>query len=349
VDSREVATARRGACRDGTPPVVGPQSIGIALTNACNLNCVTCWSYSSLRKELPRADWRRQRLDRELLQGVFQDARNLRTERVIFTGGGDPLAHPQFYDIASDAKAHGLKVTLISNLTLARDRERLVSLGIDTALANFSSGDPESYAAFHPNRSPDDFGKLLETLHAVRVGGTSLKLVFVVCALNAHTLEKAIRIAGKLRASVQWKRVSVTAETATLDLSPALRATLLADLPRLQSVAEESNVAANWDVFAAELRGETLAGETVTETGCHAGHYYGRIGANGDVRFCCNANPDLRVGSLHESRFAYLWESVTYAKLRAQMRGGGFVSGCEQCGKLDLNRRVWRELQTVCL
>ncbi|MBC8138557.1 MAG: radical SAM protein [Fibrella sp.] len=325
---------------------MGPQSIGIALTNACNLNCVTCWSYSSLRKELPRADWRRERLDRELLGGVFDDARTMRTERVIFTGGGDPLAHPQFYDIASDAKAQGLKVTLISNLTLARDRERLVALGIDTVLANFSSGDPESYAAFHPNRSPDDFGKLLETLHAIRDAGTSLKLVFVVCALNAHILEKAIRIAEELHASVQWKRVSVTEETAALDLSAALRTALLTDLPRLQSLADTLNVPANWEVFAAELRGETLAGESVMETGCRAGHYYGRIGANGEVRFCCNANPELRVGSLHENRFAELWQGGTYTRLRAKLHGGGFVSGCEQCGKLDLNRRVWRELQT---
>lgn len=346
MDSREVSTVRRVACRAGTQPVVGPQSIGIALTNACNLNCVTCWSYSSLRKELPRADWRRQRLDRELLAGVFDDARTLQTERVIFTGGGDPLAHPQFYDIASDAKACGLKVTLISNLTLARDRERLVSIGIDTVLANFSSGDPETYAAFHPNRSPDDFGKLLATLHAIRTGGTSLKLVFVVCAINGHVLEKAVQIASDLRASIQWKRVSVTPETISLDLSPPLRANLLAELPRLQKEADAMNVSANWEVFAAELRGETLAGEPITETGCHAGHYYSRIGANGDVRFCCNANPELRVGSLHHSPFATLWQSTRYSNLRSQLHNNNFVSGCDQCGKLDLNRRIWQELQT---
>ncbi len=347
MDPREVNAVRRAACRDGTPPVVGPQSIGIALTNACNLNCVTCWSYSALRRELPRADWRRQRLDREQLRGVFADACALNTERVIFTGGGDPLAHPQFYEIASDAREHGLKITLISNLTLARDREKLVALGIDTVLANFSSGDPDTYAAFHPNRAPDDFARLLETLRAVRAGGTALKLVFVVCAVNAHVLDKAVAIASDLRASVQWKRVSVTAETASLDLSAQLRTELLAIMPRLQSLAEGANVAANWDVFAAELRGETLAGEAVTETGCHAGHYYGRIGANGDVRFCCNANPELRVGNLSENRFADLWHGARYAVLRGKLRDGGFVSGCEQCGKLDLNRRVWRELQTI--
>lgn len=344
---REVAAARRDACRAGAQPTVGPQSIGIALTNACNLNCVTCWSYSSLRKELPRADWRRQRLDRELLAGVFADARALQTERVIFTGGGDPLAHPQFYDIAEDAKAHGLKITLISNLTLARDRERLVSLKIDTVLANFSSGDPESYAAFHPNRSPADFGTLLQSLRAIRESGTNLKLVFVVCAINAHVLEKAVRIAGELGASLQWKRVSVTPETATLDLTPGCRAQILDEMPHLRAVGDSLNVTANWDIFSAELRGETLAGETVAETGCHAGHYYARIGANGDVRFCCNANPRLRVGTLHESGFADLWQGAIYVALRDRLRGGGFVAGCEQCGKLDLNRRVWQELRTL--
>ncbi len=293
---------------------------------------------------MPRAQWRRQRLDRAVLQTVFEDAQTLGTERIIFTGGGDPLAHPDFHDIAEDARARGLKITLISNLSLARDRDRLAGIGIDTVLANFSCGDPDSYAAFHPNRSRDDFGPLLETLAALRDGGTSLKLVFVACAINAHVLEAAIRVAGMLGASVQWKRVSVTQETATLDLTPALREAMLARLPYMQAVAGGLSVAANWDVFRAELRGETLAGESIEETGCHAGHYYSRIGATGEARFCCNANPALRVGDIYETRFADLWRNTRYAELRDQIRVGGLVRGCEQCGKLDMNRRVWREL-----
>lgn len=331
-------------------PTVGPQSIGVVLTNACNLNCITCWSYSPLRKELPTIDWRRRRLTRETLRTLFSDAAALQTERVIFTGGGDPLAHPEFYEITADAKAAGLKVTLISNLTLARDRARLLALKIDTVLANFSCGDAETYAAFHPNRKPEDFETLRETLAAVAASGTSLKLVFVVCLLNAHVLPQAITIAQELGASLQFKRVSVTDETRSLDLTPAHQAALLAQMNELKAQAATLNVTANWAVFAAELRGiRAEEAPTAEETGCWAGHYYGRVTASGDVFFCCNQNPTLRVGSLLESSFTELWQSSRWQTLRARLRAGGYVAGCDQCGKMDLNHRVAQQIRGVHL
>ncbi|MBC8102993.1 MAG: radical SAM protein [Cytophagales bacterium] len=345
------AAARLREARDGSAPGVGPQSIGVVLTNACNLNCITCWSYSPLRRELPTLDWRRRRLSRETLRALFEDAAALRAERVIFTGGGDPLAHPEFYDIAADAKAMGLKVTLISNLTLARDRARLLALRLDTVLANFSCGDAETYAAFHPNRAPADFAPLLDTLRAVAAGGAELKLVFVVCAINAHVLPRAVAIAGQLGASLQFKRVSITDETRSLDLSTSHQTALLAQLPALRSQSSALKVAANWDVFAAELRGSERAesAATVEETGCWAGHYYGRVSASGDVSFCCNQNPALRVGSLHEASFEALWTSPRWQEIRDRLRAGSYVAGCAQCGKMDLNHRVASQIRGTAL
>jgi len=344
------AAVRLREADGGRPPTVGPQSIGVVLTNACNLNCITCWSYSPLRRELPTIGWRRRRLTGELLVPFFQDAAAMGTERVIFTGGGDPLAHPEFYEIAGEARAAGLKITLISNVTLVRDRDRFVDLGIDTLLANFSSGDPESYAAFHPNRAPEDFERLLDTLRAVARGGTRIKLVFVVCSINAHVLPQAIAVAAELGASLQFKRVSVTEETQAVDLTEAQRTALLDQMEGLRGQAESVQVTANWEVFAAALRGEKEPGaSTVDETGCWAGHFYSRVTASGDIYFCCNQHPDLRVGSLHDSSFAELWGSARYQEIRDRLRAGGFVSGCEQCGKLDLNHRVWAQLRTLPL
>ncbi|WP_395144970.1 radical SAM protein, partial [Armatimonas sp.] len=186
-------------------PTLGPQSVSVVLTNACNLRCLTCWSYSPLRKELPMADWRRKRLGRALLKPFFAELAALGTERVIFTGGGDPLAHPECLDVFADARRAGLKVTLISNLTLVRDREAFLALGLNTILANFSCADPETYVAFHPGRSEADFYTLIALLRDVVAAGTQLKLVFVVCAVNCHVLEKALLLAKELGASVQFK------------------------------------------------------------------------------------------------------------------------------------------------
>jgi MoaA/NifB/PqqE/SkfB family radical SAM enzyme len=343
----KVGKLRLEETRQGARPSVGPQSIGVVLTNACNLNCITCWSYSPLRRERPSAEWMRRRLTRETLEPLFRDAAALATERVIFTGGGDPLAHPEFYEIAADAKACGLKVTLISNLTLVRDSDRFRSLGVDTILANFSCADAESYVAFHPNRCAADFDRLMDTLRGVASTPTELKLVFVVCAVNAGVLPAALGIAGMMRASVQFKVMSTTPDTLPLAMTEEQCCRLLGMEGELRGRAEAARVTVNWDAFYAELSGTAPTRFPIEETGCCAGHYYSRVTASGDVFFCCNQHPELRIGSLHEATFRDLWHSARYESVRARLRAGGFVPGCDQCGKFDLNHRIWQQLRTL--
>lgn len=319
-------------------PTLGPQSVSVVLTNACNLRCLTCWSYSPLRKELPMADWRRKRLNRETLQPLFAELAARGTERVIFTGGGDPLAHPEALEIFGDAKRAGLKVTLISNLTLVRERERFLALRLDTVLANFSCADPQTYVAFHPGRSEDDFHRLVELLREVRGAGTQLKLVFVVCTVNCHVLEKALRLANELDASVQFKLMSATEETAALVLTEAQREALFIQRPHLERVGASANL----EAFYTELSGSAPDRFPIEAVGCFAGHWYARVDADARVRFCCNPDESLTVGSLAESTFTELWRSKSWQGLRERLRAGEFLPGCERCGKFELNLSLSR-------
>jgi len=331
---------RLAQARDGVRPLLGPQSVSVVLTNACNLNCITCWSYSPLRLERPTVEWTRRRLDRSLLKPLFADLAELRVERVIFTGGGDPLAHPDFLEIAGDAKAAGLRVTLISNLTLLRDRAAFLGLKLDTIQANFSCADTETYVAFHPNRTASDFERLLDTLRAISAAGSDLKLVFVVCRTNVHVLERLLEIASELRASVQLKLMSAGPDTRSLLLTDGQRDEVQAARPHLVAKAVVLGVRVNLDAFFAALGGETVESFPIETVGCHAGHYYARIDAQGAVRYCCNPVSELRLGSLHEASFAELWWSERWQALREQLHAGHYLPGCDRCGKFDLNLRV---------
>jgi MoaA/NifB/PqqE/SkfB family radical SAM enzyme len=321
-------------------PTQGPQSVSVVLTNACNLRCLTCWSYSPLRKELPMADWRRKRLGRELLTPFFAELAAIGTERVIFTGGGDPLAHPECLEVFADARRAGLKVTLISNLTLVRDRAAFLALRLNTALANFSCADPETYVAFHPGRTEADFHALLALLREVVAAGTQLKLVFVVCAVNCHVLEKALRLAQELGASVQFKLMSATEETQSLVLSEPQRQALFAQRPQLESIGANANL----EAFYAELSGSAPDRFPIDEVGCFAGHWYARVDGDANVRFCCNPNSALTLGNLHEHSFTELWRSESWQANRTRLRSGEFLPGCERCGKFDLNLSVRKRL-----
>lgn len=337
---RDRAGLRLADERGGLPPTGGPDSVGIVLTNACNLRCITCWSYSPLRSVPPTPSWTRQHNDRELLSDLFRDLAALGTSRVIFTGGGDPLVHPEFAAIVADAKSFGLKVTLISNLTLVRNAEGFCRLGIDTILANMSCADPASYVAFHPGRRADDFDRLIVLLRSLRAVRTQVKLVFVVCRVNADVISSALRIAADLNAEMQFKLMSATSDTASLLLTEHQHAALLEEEDQLHSLANELHVTTNLSVLYSALKGERIDQFPIEQVGCHAGYWYARVTAAGDVFYCCNLRPELRIGSLHKESFSTLWASAQYGQARERMRSGDLLPGCDRCGKFDLNTRV---------
>jgi MoaA/NifB/PqqE/SkfB family radical SAM enzyme len=321
--------------------------VSIVLTNACNLNCVTCWSYSPYAGPPPVA-WQRQHLPTDRLNEVYAELAELGTERVIYTGGGDPLAYPDFHTTAKAARSAGLKRTLISNLSLVREPERFLDTGIETILANFSAATPETYLAFHPNRKPTDFDTLLALLRQLGAQpGTTLKLVFVVCGLNCHEAGTVVELAGELGAGVQFKLMSTLPGTGHLALSEPQRKTLLTELPSIQARALALGVPTNLTALHSALHGQTTRELPIETVGCSAGWFYGRIAANGTVRYCCSTHPDLVLGNILTQNFRELWFGERWQALRARLRRGQFLDGCEACGKWDLNLQVRQALDDL--
>ncbi|MES2731996.1 MAG: radical SAM protein [Bacteroidota bacterium] len=321
-------------------PTFGPESVGIVPTHACNLNCITCWSYSPLLATKPSKAWKTKQLPFPILQNLLPELATLGTRRIILTGGGDPLVYPHFNETVMLAKKLGLKVTLISNLTLIQDLPTFLQLEIDTIQANFSAADPASYVAFHPNRKSKDFTHLLETLSAIAQTSTELKLVCVICRVNAHLIPAMLHLAKELGAGIQFKLMSIAEGTAKVSIDEPQRQKLHEQAVSLQQLALELGVKTNLSAFFQTLRGENVHSFPIDEIGCFAGLWYSRIWADGTVHYCCNPTETLHVGSLHEQSFTEIWRGEAYQTLRVQLRSGHFVAGCQQCGKFDLNWRL---------
>ncbi|MBC8109489.1 MAG: radical SAM protein, partial [Verrucomicrobia bacterium] len=85
-------------------PSIAPESLALVLTNACNLTCITCWSYSPLLAAKPNKAWKTRQLPFDLVSKLLEEIAVLGTQRLILTGGGDPLVYPQFYEVVELAK-----------------------------------------------------------------------------------------------------------------------------------------------------------------------------------------------------------------------------------------------------
>jgi len=93
------------------------------ITRRCNLRCAHCYSDSTSRHypgELTQAECRK----------VIDDLADFGVPGLLLSGG-EPLIHPQFFEIARYARCNGLKLTLSSNGTLIDETaaRRLKALG----------------------------------------------------------------------------------------------------------------------------------------------------------------------------------------------------------------------------
>lgn len=347
------------AWRDRSSHPPPPLSVAIILTNRCNMNCVSCWSYSALREEKPEINWRRQELDYSLVHHFLAELASFGVGRVIFTGGGDPLMHPRFYEIARETARLGLKTTLISNLSLVRpEREaEFINLPLDTIMANFSAGDEASYLAFHPNREPGDFGRLCRLLSKkAATGKTEIKLVFVVCSVNWRSVGAPggfLDLVTEWGYSVQFKLMSPSDFNRQLIPPPEELAEINRRLPDWERRLSPHGINHNLPVFASQVAARLPGGSredpvgrfgAVATTGCYAGYLYGRLAAGGHLRFCCNPHPDLGPAKYNPDEpggdFVSVWRGRAYNHLRERMFRKEFFPGCANCGKLDLNKKA---------
>lgn len=311
----------------------GPETVHIDLSNACNLSCIGCWSYSPLLREPRSAEWKRQMADAGRVRALLEEVRALEGERIIFSGSGDPGTHPELYDLIACATRAGLKVTLICNLTLL-DPQRLLDAGARTYLVNAWAASPETYVATHPRVKPEAFVVLSEKLRALR--SRNVALVFVVCRQNVHEVEAVIDFAASVGARrIQYKLASTGGGTDSIALTPDERAALLTRADALRERLSATGVGANLDIFLNRLRG---APEEVAVPACYAGWFYSRVYVDGRVFLCCKH--ETEVGDLRQADFREVWFGERYQALRARLRAGERLPCCAQCGNLDLNASV---------
>lgn len=98
-----------------------PLTLLFLINRGCNLRCSFCDLWEG-KENVPLADAER----------LFDEAQRIGTRTVVLTGG-EPLLHPQFFEIVAAARARGLSVNVTTNGTLVeRHWQRITDAGIDS-------------------------------------------------------------------------------------------------------------------------------------------------------------------------------------------------------------------------
>ena len=153
----------------------------VELTNKCAAGCAYCIYGCTTKDDLF--------LERGVLAKVIDEAASIGVKE-IYLGGGDPILHPDWHDIAGQAMSQGIGITLWTGGVLPKkviqqimklDNERLICVGI-----HIDSVNQEDYNQV--NFYPNTLALKMESYRSLLGAGFSLEKVMPTLTLTRPTM-----------------------------------------------------------------------------------------------------------------------------------------------------------------
>ncbi len=163
-------------------------TIGIELTNECNLRCKHCLRDFS---EKPKY------LSVSFIKKILREARVFNAEEISFTGG-EPTLHPEFSKIIKTVKSEGYKYSLITNAqkidhiipVLRETKEHITRIGVSL------DGSEEKINDF--NRGRGSFRKVLSSIVKLKSENIPIMIQMCVGSFNRSKIESMALFASHL-------------------------------------------------------------------------------------------------------------------------------------------------------
>lgn len=203
----------------------------IALSEYCNLKCQMCRRPSEALF-----------MDAERCKGVMTEAARVGVEYLSFSGG-EPFVHPKILELLEHAFSLGVKVQMVSNGTLIREKHLELLSNLDCLTI---SVDGTEAAHDHIRRREGTYQRTLKTIRLLSEKsdiqwGTNT----VMQKDNYHCLEESFRaiqaVGGRKYAYCGFSHVEVVPETAELQMSPEQEAIAFEQIARIEKACEETH------------------------------------------------------------------------------------------------------------
>lgn len=165
-----------------------PLAAYLELTYRCNWRCTFCYNPRHFdRRGLSAAEW----------SAVLDDLRSLGTLAVTLTGG-EPLAHPEFLEIARAAAARRFAVRLFTNGTLVSEALAEAIADLRPLAVEMSLHGATAPTHDRLTRAPGSFAAMQRGLERLRARGVPLLVKSLLTNLNEHELDGMIALAEQL-------------------------------------------------------------------------------------------------------------------------------------------------------
>jgi len=163
-----------------------PIEVTCELTAACNLACKYCYAEAGIAQEpeLTTAEWLAL-LEQVASLGVF----------TVFLGGGEPLLHPGFFEIASRAQKLRLTAAVSTNGTLITDEvaRQLAEARVAPVQVSLDGANPEVHGFLSGRESA--FRQCIRGLEFAARHNLPVQLAVTLTTVNLNQIEPMVNLA----------------------------------------------------------------------------------------------------------------------------------------------------------
>lgn len=172
-------------------PVHVPSSIFWEVTSACNLQCLHCVVDAGRKIKGELSTERCFTLAEELAASGVQD--------VAFSGG-EPLLHPDFFEIAEKVRKLGMNIQLATNGTLVTPQVARALMDLDANVqVSLDGSTPEIHDVLRPGQNA--FMRSIEGIKALVAAGHQITIGTVLSTVNINDIPAIVELAEQLGAA----------------------------------------------------------------------------------------------------------------------------------------------------
>lgn len=310
-----------------------PTFLNIEPTTRCNFRCWYCIGRHMEQRDIRKEDF----------AAVLANAPTIRT--IALVGEGEPLVHPDFFEMAGMAISKGKKVVIISNGSLLNDTnvKKLCESGVSYVSISIDSTDPARFARSRINGNLDDVLRNIQRLRAFRdANGYRYPKIAIKGTLFDYSegeLLDIVTLAREHGAEFFESFQPLNAKQSYVDIYPEENRGQLAFLDRINRAISRDSALARQLLRPAE---EFLAEEGIEFGGagranglrpnCDEQYVYTLL--TGDITPCCQVKQPLDPEwNLFRHPLGAIFQNLQYENMRFNLWNGIFPEYCRGCGK----------------
>lgn len=300
-----------------------PKRLHIEVTSRCNFKCITCkHGFVNYGNDMPKT----------VLNTVIEELLPY-AEEIEMQGTGESLLSPDFKMLFAATKQYPeIKKILITNASLISE-EQIFDF-VTSNMELIVSLDGAGFDSYRLNRPVGNFEKIVNTLKSIgkirmEIGDARFSYIInmVVTRENYHCIENLVRLAKMV--GVDFLHVSEVRECMPdketwnrlkLDQCEE-RETFEKYLLKCKQLAKEIGLGFSFNPYEKNSQ--------IKKKICVSPWQHIFIGAEGDVKFCCEQN--YIIGNLLKNSFEEIWNSEKALEFRNNMIVGEYHPICLNC------------------